>query len=251
MVNKSLNTYRLGRMVRRVLEQETYRMVALLGLPDAQKLAVELERLEKALSGLTERTAMLDRGETRNLLDDIAALSTDTTRRMVGHQHRLAATAAYANLVSERIAELRETHAAECQRFGVFIERRFRPAIRYCSAVQERMTRLTDGVARLSDLLQARAQVELEAQNIQILESLNHRAQTQIKIQKAIESVSVIAITYYLLSLLKLIYQGGEALGLVISSQMAVLACIPVTILVLWHSRNKIKKVSTGALGQG
>lgn len=78
MVNRSLNTYRLGRMVRRVLEQETYRMIALLGLPDAQRLADQLERFEKVLSDLTERTAKLDRGETRGLLDDIAALSTDT-----------------------------------------------------------------------------------------------------------------------------------------------------------------------------
>lgn len=231
-------------MVRRVLKQETYRMMALIGLPDAQLLAEELELFEKELSNHTEKTAKLDRGETRSLLDDIAALSTNVTRRLVGHQHRLAATAAYANLVSERIAELRETHAGECHRFGVFIERRFRPAIRYCAAVQERTTRLANGVAHLSDLLQARAQVELEAQNIQILESLNQRAQTQIKIQKAVEGVSVIAITYYLLSLLKLMYQGGEALGLVLSSQVAVLACIPVTIFVLWHSHQKISKVS-------
>ncbi|WP_261398077.1 DUF3422 domain-containing protein [Pseudomonas sp. DR48] len=102
-------------------------------------------------------------------------------------------------------------------------------------------------MAHLNDLLQARAQVELEAQNTQIVESLNQRAQTQIKIQKAVEGVSVIAITYYLLSLLKLIYQGGEALGLVLSSQVAVLICIPVTILVLWYSRHKINKVSDGA----
>ncbi|QXI26556.1 DUF3422 family protein [Pseudomonas vanderleydeniana] len=62
--------------------------------PDAQALAEELKRFEKTLSGLTERTARLERGETRSLLDDIAALSTHVTRRMVGHQRRLAASPA-------------------------------------------------------------------------------------------------------------------------------------------------------------
>ncbi len=51
----------------------------------------------------------------------------------------------------------------------------------------------------------------------------------------------MIAITYYLLSLLKLIYQGGEALGMQVSAQLAVLACIPVTLAVVWHSRRKIR----------
>ncbi|MBD8495083.1 DUF3422 domain-containing protein [Pseudomonas syringae] len=241
LVNRSLNAYRLGRMVRRVLELETYRMMALLALPQAQALGVELDRFEERLSNLTQRTAQLSQGETRLLLDDIARLSTHITHCTVSNQQRLAATAAYANLVDERIAELRETHAGDCQRLGVFIERRFRPSVRYCAVVRERLAQLAQGVARLSDLLQARAQVELEEQNGQILLSLNRRADTQIRIQKAVEGVSVIAITYYLLSLLKLIYQGGEALGVELSAQLAVLACIPVTLAVLWHSRRKIR----------
>ncbi len=57
-------------------------------------------------------------------------------------QQRLATTAAYANLVDERIAERRETHAGDSQRLGVFIKRRFRPSVRYCAVIPERLAQL-------------------------------------------------------------------------------------------------------------
>ncbi len=63
-------------------------------------------------------------------------------------------------------------------------------------------------VANLGDLLQARVQVEMEDQNAEILRSLNARADAQIKIQRAVEGLSIIAITYYLINLFKLVYSG-------------------------------------------
>ncbi|MGZ0843214.1 DUF3422 family protein, partial [Klebsiella pneumoniae subsp. pneumoniae] len=51
---------------------------------------------------------------------------------------RFSATAAYAELVFARLAELREQHVDGYQRLGVFIERRFRPAIRFCAQASRR-----------------------------------------------------------------------------------------------------------------
>ncbi|WP_245424456.1 DUF3422 family protein [Sinorhizobium sp. BJ1] len=46
LFNKDLNAYRLGRMVRRIYEIETYRSMALLGLPLARGLAPRLAEFE-------------------------------------------------------------------------------------------------------------------------------------------------------------------------------------------------------------
>jgi uncharacterized membrane-anchored protein len=67
---------------------------------------------------------------------------------------------------------------------------------------------LAKSAANLGDLLQARVQVEMEEQNSEILKNLNTRADAQIKIQRAVEGLSIIAITHYLLNPYKLGYYG-------------------------------------------
>ncbi|NWD25698.1 DUF3422 domain-containing protein [Pseudomonas yamanorum] len=243
LVNDSLNAYRLGRMVRRILEMETYRMMALLGLPTAQSASLALGKFEKRLSELSDQAAQPSNIHTRTIVDEAAQLSARATRLIVDSQKRFSATSAYANLVFERVKELREGHTGDCQRFGVFIERRFRPSVRYCAAIQTRLEHTSTGISNLSALLQARAQVEVEDQNAQILQSLNMRASTQIKIQKAVESLSMIATTYYLLSLLKILYEGAAKLGLNIPTAYAVTLAIPLTMAVVWYSRSKVREL--------
>jgi uncharacterized membrane-anchored protein len=145
--------------------------------------------------------------------------------------------------VYERLGELRESHVGDCQRLGVFIERRFKPTVRYCTATEQRLEHLAKSVANLGDLLQARVQVEMEEQNSEILKSLNARADAQIKIQRAVEGLSIIAITYYLLNLLKLGYSGLHLLGAEVAPREAMLAMTPLAIAILALIIFRIKKV--------
>jgi uncharacterized membrane-anchored protein len=232
LVNHRLNAYRLGRMIRRLLEIETYRMMASLSLPVAQQVSHELKEYDRELDRLSERNAE-GSDAARALSADLARLSARIVHCTARTRQRFGAATAYAELVSERIAELRESHVEDCQRLGVFIERRFRPTVRYCAATDQRLARLGQSVANLGDLLQVRVQSEVEEQNSAILHSLNARADTQIKIQKAVEGLSIIAISYYLLSLFKLLYQGLHSLGLELSERTALLGLGPLALLTL------------------
>ena len=242
LVNRKLNAYRLGRMIRRLLEIETYRMMASLTLPVAQAINRELKRYDQELTGLSDRNAEPDSANAKQLLSDIASLSARVVRSTVRARQRLSAAEAYAQLVFERIGELRESHVGDCQRLGVFIERRFRPTLRYCAATDQRLVRLGDSVANLGDLLQVRVQVEVEEQNSEILRSLNARADTQIKIQKAVEGLSIIAISYYLLSLFKLIYEGLHTIGLDIAPKTAIAALAPLALAIIGGIAMRIRK---------
>ncbi|NQD96079.1 DUF3422 domain-containing protein, partial [Pseudomonas sp. CrR25] len=242
LVNRTLNAYRLGRMIRRLLEIETYRMMASLTLPVAQSINRELRGYDQELTGLSDRNAESDAGNAKQLLSDIASLSARIVRSTVRARQRLSAAEAYAQLVFERIGELRESHVGDCQRLGVFIERRFRPTLRYCAATDQRLVRLGDSVAHLGDLLQVRVQVEVEEQNSEILRSLNARADTQIKIQKAVEGLSIIAISYYLLSLFKLIYQGLHSLGADIAPKTAIAVFAPLALAIIGAIALRIRK---------
>ncbi|NBA97928.1 DUF3422 domain-containing protein [Pseudomonas sp. R5(2019)] len=242
LINHGLNDYRLGRMVRRLLEIETYRMMASLALPVAKKVSQQLKTFDEEWAKLSEQTADANSATARRLLGDISALSARIVRSTAQSRQRFSAAEAYAQLVFERIGELRESHLGDCQRLGVFIERRFKPTVRYCSATNQRLERLSDSVANLGELLQARIQVEVEEQNSEILHSLNARATTQIKIQKAVEGLSIIAITYYLLSLFKLLYGGLHSLGVDLTPRDAGLYLAPFAVLVIGATALRIRK---------
>lgn len=232
-INRRLNAYRQGRMIRRLLEIETYRMMASLSLTTAKELSVQLDAFDKTLVGLSERNAEAGSGDARALLADISSLSAQVVSCTAKSRHRFSAIQAYAQLVFERLGELRESHLGDCQRLGVFIERRFKPTVRYCAATEQRLEHLAKSVANLGDLLQARVQVEMEEQNAEILNSLNARADAQIKIQRAVEGLSIIAITYYLLNLLKLVYSGVHLLGVDIDPRQAMLGMAPLALAIL------------------
>jgi uncharacterized membrane-anchored protein len=83
----------------------------------------------------------------------------------------------------------------------------------------------------------------MEEQNAEILKSLSTRADTQIKIQRAVEGLSIIAITYYLLNLFKLIYSGLTVMGLQVSARDALLGMAPLAIAVLGLILVRVRKV--------
>lgn len=229
LVNRGLNAYRLGRMVRRLYEIETYRAMALLGLPLAREASAALPGYDERLISLSEQSVGSSHTDPRELLDRLAELSSELSRAIARVSHRFGATRAYAEIVEERIQELRETHVPGFQRFGVFIERRFRPAVRTCAATERRLDKLAANVAQLVRLLQTRVQVALQEQNGQRLQGMEARTATQIKIQKAVEGLSIIAITYYAASLVKLSLEALDH-SEIISTKSWMLVALPMTL---------------------
>lgn len=233
VLNRQFDGRRLGRMVRRLLEVETYRLMASLTLPVARALGAELRQYEQELATLSDANARAEAQDIKALLEHITRLSARITQTSARTRLRFSATEAYAQLVFERIAELHESRTGDCQQLGTFIAQRFRPTVRYCASTDQSIGRISSAVSHLSNLLQARVQVEMEEQNSQILQSLSTRAETQIKIQKAVEGLSIIAISYYLFSLFKLLYQGILTLGFELQPRTALLAGTPLAALII------------------
>ncbi|MBY5721281.1 DUF3422 domain-containing protein [Rhizobium leguminosarum] len=229
LFNAELNAYRLGRMVRRICEIETYRSMSLLGLPEARRLAPALKGFDETLTDLTNRHLNTPVEEHKKLLDEISTLSAHVISATAETRNRFGATAAYATIVEERIAELRESHVPGFQRFGVFVARRFKPAVRTCSATALRLEQLSHATMHLLDLLQTRIQVGIEYQNTVQIRAMAERAAVQLKIQRAVEGFSIIAISYYLLSLLKMTAETLDHAGLHLGSY-TMLVSIPVVI---------------------
>lgn len=251
LLNRNLNAFRTGRMVRRLLEIEDYRLMALLSLPLAQQVFGRCGEFETRLQQLVASLGQQPHQQA-HLLDDLTRLAGEILDVSVHSQERFSATAAYAELVFARLAELREHHVDGYQRLGVFIERRFRPAVRFCAQASRRIENSATRVARASDLLRTSVQVELEQQNVQLLATMEKRTHVQIKLQEAVEGFSIVAISYYAISLFKLILENlPHDTGIADYKGVILLAGIPLIIFAVWFAVRRAKSFTHGETPNG
>ncbi|WMJ09814.1 DUF3422 family protein [Nitrosomonas sp. sh817] len=230
---------RAGRVSQRLLEIETYRLMALRGLPVAKRLIPELTGAEQQLA---EITAQLENkgASDQALLDTLISLAVRIERATVEHAYRFAATQAYNKLVMQRIAELRETATHGTQTIGEFMQRRLSPAISTVEATAQRLSYLSARISRTSSLLRTRVDILAETQNQQLLEKLTRGQELQLRLQSTVEGLSIAAISYYVISLLLYITKAGAAAGLPIHPELATGLMIPAVLWVVWRTTRRI-----------
>ena len=237
--NRTLTAGRLGRMVQRLLEIETYRMMALLGLSTARMTGPEIGRMERQLADIVSRTAIDGAdGNDHKLLDELTGLAAESVALASRSRYRFSATAAYADLVEDRLEELREGRIEGYQRIGVFLDRRFRPAIKTCSASLRRQDELAQGIAQASNMLRTRVDVKLEEQNGALLRAMEERSRAQLRIQQAVEGLSVFAISYYLLAILKILTDGIFPDG---DHRLLGAIAVPIVLATVWLSVRRLR----------
>jgi uncharacterized membrane-anchored protein len=205
----------LGRLIQRMLEIETYRMMAMLAFPLAKESRPRLTAVETKLGGIIARLGTREAVEDeRQLLDDLSALAAETEAVNVATAYRFAAARAYHELIKRRMASMREERMEGVPPAMDFLDRRFAPAMESCENLATRVESLSGRISRATSLLRTRVDVALEAQNRDLLESMNRRARLQLRLQETVEGLSVVAISYYLLSLISYLAKGAKTAGL-------------------------------------
>lgn len=237
----STSETRAGRISQRLLEIETYRMVALRALPVAKQLAPELTEAELQLADITARLESKSTSD-QELLDTLIALAARVERITVEHAYRFAATHAYDRVVNQRISELREKAIPGIQTIGEFMQRRLSPAIATVDATAQRMGYLSARVARTSSLLRTRVDILAETQNQQLLEKLTRGQELQLRLQSTVEGLSIAAISYYVISLLLYGLKAIKAAGWPIHPELVTGLLIPVVIWSVWYITRRIHK---------
>jgi uncharacterized membrane-anchored protein len=230
---------RTGRIVQRLTEIETYKAMAMLGLARARAMGERMGGIDRDLSRLIAE--MSSGTAAADTLAGLLAVSAELERMVQGASFRFGATAAYEALVLERISALRETRWQGRQTFGEFMARRFDPAMRTVKSTESRLMRMTEAASRAGELLRTRVDVERSAQNQKLLESMDHRADLQLRLQQTVEGLSVVAIAYYALGLAAyLVEPVAEAVGVGKPTLMAVLV-VPV-LLVVWAAVRALRR---------
>ena len=155
--------------------------------------------------------------------------------------YRYAAARAYAALVDKRIMELGEQKVMSFQRIGVFLDRRFGPVMATCTATAERLRSLAERSERASNLLRTRVDIALEAQNQQLLKSMEKRGHQQLRLQETIEGLSVVAISYYLLGIVSKLLEGLGGYAQ-FDAKLLSLISIPVVVALVWYGVRRLRR---------
>ena len=229
-----LSQRRLGRLVQRLLEIETYRMMALLGLPIARSAVPALATAEQELADLAQAIRSASHDQEAQLLDRLTRLAGQVEGLYASQHSRFSASKAYFELVDRRIKDIRETRLPGFQSVGEFMERRLSPARSTCDWVAKRQTALSERVSRMSNLLRTRVDFQQEQSSQALLTAMNKRQGMQLKLQTTVEGLSVAAITYYIAGLVHFMAEGLQAKGLIPNPAMATAVAVPFIALVIW-----------------
>lgn len=240
------NTKRAGRIVQRLLELETYRILSLRGLSAAKNLWPMLSHADRALADITGQLESKFASD-QDLLDTLVSLAARVERATAEHAYQFSATRAYHALVLQRSIELREQGISGTQTLGNFMERRVTPAIATVVTTEERLSSLSERVSRASALLRTRVDIATETQNQQLLEKLTRGQALQLRLQTTIEGLSIAAISYYVVTLLLYGAKALKAAGVAINPEVAVGISIPLVLGAVWSITRRIsKKVRSG-----
>jgi uncharacterized membrane-anchored protein len=230
-----------------VIETETYRTLALLGLPEAHRLAPSINRIETRLSDLTQEICTAHQlQDNQRLLGELTELAAELEAGAGASHFRFGASRAYSEIIQLRLAAIGERKVDVFPTWTSFLARRLSPAMRTCITTEERQTALSARLSRAANLLRTRVDVELEKQNRDLLKSMNDRTRLQLRLQTTVEGLSVAAVSYYVVGLFHYLMEGLHEKGLPIDVTVATALFVPVALLGIWFLVRRIRKRHIG-----
>lgn len=241
--NINLRESQMGRLVQRICEIETYLMMALLALPLAREAATLLSSIEEDLIKLG--ILMSNQGieeDAEGQLQEISRLDAQVRAMSFRTGYRFSAAQAYYRIVDARIGELRERRIEGVPTIGEFMERRLAPAMDTCMSVAARQEALADKISRSDDMLRTRVNLAQERQSQSVLQSLSRSASLQLRLQQAVEGLSVVAISYYGVGLAGYVLKAGKGWGLDVPVDQAIGVILPLVCIATWLGIRRLHK---------
>lgn len=242
ILNKDLQPRQAGRLLQRLFEIEVYRVMALLAFPIARKMALKLNKNDQLLSNITHQMTQADSND-QALLDELTNLAAGVENCISTTYSRFDAANAYHQLVEQRIKDLRETRIQGLQTIGEFMQKRMEPAINTCLSTANRFTLLSERISNAGDLLRTRVDMTIERQNQALLTSMDKRAKIQLRLQETVESLSIVAISYYTLGLIYYLAKGLYNAGLPIKAEIITGIAVPIVVILVTLLTRRLHKI--------
>ena len=244
LFNEKIAPNRMGRIVQRIVELETYRMLALLGFAAVREHGARLGGIERTVGGLTSDLAAQIRqshSQVQQLLSVLSSQAADLEEIYSRTSYRLAATKAYEAILNDRIGGLQLSRLEGFQGIRGFLGRRMTPALDSCRAFAERLSRLSERITRAGDLLQTQTEMIIQRQNRDLLRSMNARARQQLRLQQTVERLSIAAVTYYGVGLVGYLGKPLPLASWGLDINLFKAAAVPVIAFFVWLAVREVK----------
>lgn len=243
VLSNDLNECQAGRVLRALLELETYRNMMLMAFPLAREISRKVTGMERQLADAVRQMGDIRSAEDERVrLNELSGMAAAISEMIADTRYRFDATHAYYDLVESRLAELEEREISELQTVRAFIDRRLLPAFRTVQAAQRRMDDLASRIDSASDFLRTRVDMSIEAQNHELLISMDRRAKLQLNLQQTVEGLSVMVLSYYLVALVEKLLGGVSIFAEGFNKPLAVAICVPVALGAVWGLSRRWKK---------
>ncbi len=241
--DRGMSELQTGRLSRRLMDLETYRLLSLLSLPIAKRIAPRILDMDKQLAEiLTVVTKLGTASSERQILEKLTKIEAQLETYRADTTRRFSATGAYHQLVKDRLERIKEEKLVGHLSIGEFVNRRLNPALRTCESVQQWMEDLSKRIERASDLMRTRVNLNLQEQNRSQLTAMNRRSQLQFRLQETVEGLSIAAISYYSIGLLSYLFKGLPLQQWGVDKNILLTSSIPVVLLAIWYATRRIKR---------
>ncbi|GAA6171250.1 DUF3422 domain-containing protein [Colwellia sp. KU-HH00111] len=239
---QGLSAAQLGRLVQQILQLDTYRLMATLGLPLAQAINSELNQLDIQLQQVTTYIALGTDKSDRELLTQVSKIAAKVEDYRSQSTYRFSATNAYYDVALQRMEELKEEEIPGYMTMQEFLMRRITPAVKTCQTASNHLEDISRRVTRASDLLRTRVEMVLQEQNQTLLKSMNQRANIQMRLQQTVEGLSVAAISYYGMQLFETMLSSLPELGVEYNHELVSGFAVPIVIGIVFVATRLVHK---------
>ena len=243
ILDRGLTPASTGALSQRLVDIETYRTLAMLGLPLAQSLSARVRRIEDRLAVITREMRAVESRNSQALLADLTELAAELEAEAAASLYRFGASRAYDGIVRERLEALDEEAVPGYDTWAGFLQRRVAPAMRTCRSVEERQANLSRKLTRATTLLRTWVDVEVEKQNRDLLASMNNRARLQLRLQQTVEGLSVAAVSYYVVGLVGYLAKGATVFGHAVAPEVVTGLSVPVAVLLVWWGVRRVRRL--------
>jgi uncharacterized membrane-anchored protein len=250
-----LSPGRLGRVVRRLVEIENYYHLILLPLEEYRREVRTLRGVEQRLARRSHEIAdtlaqpQVDPAWEHRCLVDLTQDFAETVRLTEHMRYKLSAASNYHAIFRERLRWLREVTGEGYQTLEEFLSARVNPAIRNYRNFAERADALISQSTALGNMVRTRVSLNMERQNLATMEAMNRRVELQLVLQRTVEGLSLIVLTYYLVGLAGYLFKVLEtAVALPAKPEVLAAFTIPIWVLATWRFTRRVRRIVRAAL---
>ncbi|WP_090691363.1 DUF3422 family protein [Nitrosomonas sp. Nm34] len=238
----NLRSRQVGRLVQRLLEIETYRMLTILPLTLMRRIVPQLERYDDRLSELITSNDLPGIEDEQRLLGELTRLTSEIEKISAQTSHRFSASQTYYAIMQQRIAELREERIEGLQMLYEFRKQRVTSTMGTFDIVRSHLETLSLRVTRASSMLRTRVDISTESQIRDLLKSMDNRARLQLRLQETVEGLSVVVLSYYLLGIVGYGLKAAKAAGYPINVELITGIAIPVILTIVYFGVRRLRR---------